>query len=114
MTDTYLKLYEVADGLIKKYPSTSDDVFKFLGRLTEEVGELAEQVNYQYGGSDSKGAKLGEPDRAKLADEVRDVIVGALAIARFTGTESDVLEAIERRRARLLAQGLITERMTDQ
>lgn len=107
MTDTYADLYDVVDGLIQKYPNTSDNVFKFLGRLTEEVGELAEQVNHQYGGSDSKGDKLGAPDRQKLADEIRDVLVGALAIARFTGTESEVIESIKQRHTRLMETGFI-------
>lgn len=109
MRETYPQLYDVVDGLIKKYPNTSDDVFKFLGRLTEEVGELAEQVNHQYGGSDSKGEKLGVPNRAKLADEIRDVLVGAIAIARFTGTEAEVIDSIKQRHTRLVGMGHIKQ-----
>lgn len=110
MSDIYTDLYEIADGLIKKYPNTSDDVFKFLARLTEEVGELAEQVNHHYGGSDSKDDKLGDPDKSKLADELRDVLVGVLAIARFTGTESELLESIKNRHAKLVIDGFIQEK----
>lgn len=77
--------------------------------MTEEVGELAEQDNHHYGGSDSKGDKLGAPDRQQLADELRDVLVGVLAIARFTSTEQQLLASIVRRHERLVAGGFIDD-----
>jgi NTP pyrophosphatase (non-canonical NTP hydrolase) len=93
----YQQLNEIVDGLIKKYPESSQDIFRFLARLTEEVGELAEQVNHHYRGSVNKTAKLGDPDREAFASEVRDVLVGALAIARFAKLEPELSVAITKR-----------------
>lgn len=107
MSSEYEKLNRIVDGLIVKYPGSSRDIFHFLARLTEEVGELAEQVNHHYDGSLSKRRKLGEPNRQAFASEVRDVLVAALAIARFAQLESELSASIDDRHDRLVQQGFL-------
>lgn len=103
----YEQLNRIVDGLITKYPESSQKMHHFLGRLTEEVGELAEQINHHYGGAVNKTHKLGEPSRADLAGEVRDVLVTALAIARFANLEPELTTAIRDRHDRLVDQGFL-------
>jgi len=54
-----------------------------LARLVEEVGELAREINHQYG---SKPRKPGEPDQ-DLATELADVLFVILAIANEQGID---------------------------
>ena len=106
----YDALWRIVDGLNTKFPASSQDVYHFLARLTEEVGELAEQINHQYGASLSKADKLGVPNRMALAEEIRDVLTKALAIARFTRVESELHTAIAAQQDTLLTQGFLEER----
>ena len=98
------RVYDIVDGLNRKYPDGNDDAFRCLARLTEEVGELAEQINH-FRGNGSKAKKLGEPNVDALAGEIRDVVVAAMAIARSMGVELEVEAAINSRIARLTEQG---------
>jgi NTP pyrophosphatase (non-canonical NTP hydrolase) len=61
-----------------------------LARLTEEVGELARELNHRYG---AKVKKEDEPDR-DLALEMADVLFVLLALANEQGIDLD--EALER------------------
>ncbi len=61
-----------------------------LARLTEEVGELARELNHRY------GAKVKKPDEAEreLALEMADVLFVLLALANEQGIDLD--DALER------------------
>jgi NTP pyrophosphatase (non-canonical NTP hydrolase) len=61
-----------------------------LARLTEEVGELARELNHRYG---AKVKKEDEPDR-DLALEMADVLFVLLALANEQGIDLD--DALER------------------
>lgn len=77
-------------------------------RLAEECGELAAEVNH-FEGSGVKAEKHGPPDKAKLAKEVRDVVIMALQIAAYYGVEAELDQIIEQSYQQLKAEGLIDE-----
>lgn len=56
-----------------------------LARLTEEVGEVARELNHHYG---PKQKKPTEPDRA-LADELGDLLYIVIATANTVGVDLD-------------------------
>ena len=56
-----------------------------LARLTEEVGEVAREMNHHYG---PKRKKPTEPDRA-LADELGDLLYIVIATANTVGVDLD-------------------------
>jgi NTP pyrophosphatase (non-canonical NTP hydrolase) len=61
-----------------------------LARLTEEVGELAREMNHRFG---HKAKKAGEPDQ-DLALELADILFVLLVIANEQGIDLD--DALER------------------
>lgn len=61
-----------------------------LARLTEEVGELAREINHRYG---PKTKKPGEPDQ-DVALELADVVFVCVVLANQMGV--DLQDAIER------------------
>ncbi|HET7234381.1 MAG TPA: nucleotide pyrophosphohydrolase [Longimicrobium sp.] len=61
-----------------------------LARLTEEVGELARELNHRYG---PKTKKPGEPDQ-DVALELADIIFVCVVLANQMGL--DLQDAIER------------------
>ena len=67
------KIKAVNRGLEHKFPG-GDAPFQIMTRLLEESGELAQQVNL-FEDSGVKRQKYGEPDRAKLAQEVKGVLL---------------------------------------
>ena len=83
-------LLTITAHLNRRFPD-GNDPFQIMTRLLEECGELAQQVNH-FEGTGVKRDKYGEPDKAKMAKEVKDVIRGALQIALYYGIE-DELEA---------------------
>lgn len=61
-----------------------------LARLTEEVGELARELNHRYGAK----VKKGEEEDRDLALEMADVLFVLLALANEQGIDLD--DALER------------------
>jgi NTP pyrophosphatase (non-canonical NTP hydrolase) len=56
-----------------------------LARLTEEVGELAREINHHYG---EKPKKAGEPE-GNLASELGDILFILASLANSTGIDLD-------------------------
>ena len=75
-------------------------------RALLKCGELAAQVNH-FEGSGIKRDKHGQPDRAKLAKEVQDVLRCALQIATYYGVEAELETVINRSYQRMQAEGWI-------
>ena len=69
-----------------------------LARLTEEVGELARELNHRYG---TKPKKSGEPEQ-DLALEFADVLFVLLVMANEQGIDLDnaLLRTLEKYRSR--------------
>lgn len=86
-------LFALARDLNERFPG-SDDPYEIMTRLVEESGELAEQVHH-FEGKERKIAKYGEPDKAKLAKEIKDVVRAAFQIALHYGIEQEVEESFQ-------------------
>lgn len=98
------KLITINEALFRAFPN-GNQPFQIMTRLLEECGELAEQVNH-FEGSGVKRQKHGEPDRAKLAKEVQDVMRCALQIAHHYGIEEELAASVDRSYQQALAKVL--------
>jgi NTP pyrophosphatase (non-canonical NTP hydrolase) len=107
--DLFAKLNLVNAGLRRRYPRGVEP-FQIMTRLLEECGELAEQVNL-FEDTGIKRTKLGEPDRAKLAKEVQDVLRCALQIAEYYGIEEELAASVDASLHRMVQEGLITRQL---
>jgi predicted enzyme related to lactoylglutathione lyase/NTP pyrophosphatase (non-canonical NTP hydrolase) len=99
------KLLTIAEGFKRRFPE-GDDPFQMMTRLLEECGELAQVVNH-FEGTGVKREKYGEPDTAKLAKEVMDVLGCALQVALHYGVTDDVEALLADRHQRLTREGFI-------
>ena len=99
------RLKKINEGLRQRFPN-GEDPFQMVTRLAEECGELAAQVNH-FEGVGIKRQKHGEPDRAKLAKEVQDVLRCALQIAVYYGIEAELEASINHSYEKMKAEGLI-------
>ncbi len=107
MTIDFEQLRAVAHGLTLRFPD-GDDPFQIMTRLLEESGELAQQVNH-FEGRGVKREKHGEPDRAKLAKEIRDVLNCVMHIIDHYDVEEEVAASIEQAYQRLKREGFIKD-----
>jgi caffeoyl-CoA O-methyltransferase len=99
------KLIAITGGYAHRFPD-GDEPFQMMARLLEECGELAQQVNH-FEGSGVKQAKYGEPDRASLANEIKQAVVCALRVAQYYGVEKELENSIEWSYRRLKEEGHI-------
>jgi len=102
--DTLEELYAICRGVNCRF-ADGNEPFQTMTRLLEECGELAEQVNH-FEGKGVKREKHGEPDKARLAKEVQDVLRGALQVAMYYGIEEEVKASIEKSYQRVKEEGL--------
>ncbi len=107
MTIDFDQLRDVARGFSRRFPN-SDDAFQLMTRLLEECGELAQQVNH-FEGSGVKREKYGEPDRAKLAKEIRDVLKCVVQVIDHYDVELEVAASIDLAYHSLKREGFIPE-----
>ena len=99
------KLYAITHGLNHRFPE-GNDPFQIMTRLLEEGGELAQMVNH-FEGTGIKLEKYGEPDKAKLAKEVMDLLRCALQIAIRYGIEEEIETKINESYEKMKKEGLI-------
>jgi caffeoyl-CoA O-methyltransferase len=99
------KLIAITGGYARRFPE-GDDPFQMMTRLLEECGELAQQVNH-FEGSGVKREKHGEPDKAALAKEVKNVLTCALRVAQYYGVEKELEDSIAWSYRRMKEEGLI-------
>jgi NTP pyrophosphatase (non-canonical NTP hydrolase) len=100
------KIFAINEGLNHRFPGSSQP-FEIMTRLLEECGELAEQVNH-FEGRGVKREKHGEPDKAKMAKEVQDVIRNVLQIAHYYGIECELEASIEKSYQALISEGYLS------
>jgi len=98
-------LEAVTRGYARRFPD-GDKPFQMMTRLLEECGELAQQVNH-FEGSGVKQEKYGEPDKAALAKEVKNVLTCALRVAQYYGVEKELEDSITWSYRRMKEEGLI-------
>jgi NTP pyrophosphatase (non-canonical NTP hydrolase) len=106
---TIEKLHDVNRGLAAKFPDGSEP-FKIMTRLLEECGELAQQVHL-FEDSGVKRAKYGEPDRSKLADEVKGVLLVAFQVIDYYDLAQEVEASLDASLARLRETGYLPKEM---
>jgi NTP pyrophosphatase (non-canonical NTP hydrolase) len=99
------KLPLISKGLTNRFPA-GNNPYQIMTRLLEECGELAQQVNH-FEASGIKRQKHGEPDKAKLAKEVMDVLRAAYQIALYYDIEPELQNTIEQSYALMVREGLI-------
>ena len=100
------KLYKICEALDRKFPGGQDPFF-IVTRLAEECGEVAAEVMHV----ERRGVKVeryGEPDRAKFAKELQDVLRAALALAAYYDLQEELEASIEESYQRVVAAGLVT------
>lgn len=73
------------DDWVQQYQVPYWPVFEQLARLTEEVGELARELNHRYG---SKSKKKTE-ELKELEDELGDIVFTVAALANSQGLDLD-------------------------
>jgi len=100
-------LLTIAEGMRRRFPE-GNDPFQMMTRLLEECGELAQMVNH-FESTGVKREKYGEPDTAKLAKEVMDVLGCVLHVAVHYDVVDEVEALLADRRARLTREGFILE-----
>src|SRR5512136_2969264 len=103
MAIDFEQLRAVARGLNRRFPA-GDDPFQMMTCLLEESGELAQQVNH-FEGSGIKHEKYGEPDRAKLTKELRDVLTCVARVIDHYQVEAEVTASLELIYQRLKREG---------
>jgi NTP pyrophosphatase (non-canonical NTP hydrolase) len=81
---TIAEAQQAVDGWIRAHGGYWEPLAQ-LARLTEEVGEVAREINHHYG---PKRKKPTEPDRA-LADELGDLLYIVIATANTVGVDLD-------------------------
>src|SRR5688500_7481312 len=94
-------------ALARRFPD-GQEPFRIVARLAEECGELAAEGNHRED-TGIKRAKLGEPNAARTAKEIVDVMRSALQIATHYGLEAEVEAYIRDGVARAREEGLLTD-----
>lgn len=103
--DQLWKLRAIGEGLSRRFPG-GGDIYQIMTRLMEECGELAQQVNH-FQDSGIKRQKMGEPSAARLAQEIKHVLLNALQVARFYGVDQELSASIESSFQTLIKEGWI-------
>ena len=76
--------------------------------LLEEGGELAQQVNL-VGDNGIKRQKCSEPNRAKLAQEVKGVLLAVFQVVDYYGMEPDLEASLDYTLSNLRKDGYLEE-----
>jgi NTP pyrophosphatase (non-canonical NTP hydrolase) len=98
-----LEFVAAEDGrLLKQYGRVADGTWDLahLAKLTEEMGELAEQVLGRH--SMQRTEKLSRFTETSVADEVADVIISAILVGLGMGV--DIESALERKMVKIEAR----------
>ena len=98
-------ILETTQGLNRKFPE-GDEPFKIMSRLMEECGELATEVNH-FENMGSRWEKRGEPDKVKLAGEIKNVIWCVTQVMLYYDVEHEVEESLAKTREAMIQNGYI-------
>ncbi len=79
------EIQKQVDDWVQQYKRPYWPVFEQLARLTEEVGELARELNHRFG---SKPKKSNE-ELKELQDELGDVLFTVVCLANQLGVDLD-------------------------
>ena len=101
----YDKLVAVSLGLTRRWPG-GDDPYKIMTRLLEECGELAQQVHH-FEDTGIKRQKYGQPDPAKFAKEIMDVLRAVMNLVAHYRLDEPLAETLDRSYRIMLDEGLL-------
>ncbi|MBN1923981.1 MAG: nucleotide pyrophosphohydrolase [Nanoarchaeota archaeon] len=79
------EIQERVDSWIRQYKLGYFKPFESLARLTEEVGELAREINHLYGPKKKKSTE----DVKELSDEIADVLFAITCLANSLNIDLD-------------------------
>ncbi|NTV36152.1 MAG: hypothetical protein HGA53_04295 [Anaerolineaceae bacterium] len=99
------QLRALTTGFTHRFPE-GNNPFQIMTRLLEEGGELAQMVNH-FEGTGIKTQKYGEPDKAKLAKEVKDALLCVLQVADHYDIWPEVESTLQQSYEHLKAEGHI-------
>ncbi|GAB3752818.1 nucleoside triphosphate pyrophosphohydrolase family protein [Microlunatus parietis] len=98
--DRFAQVYAIADRYAARFPEGNTPL-GYLARLTEELGEIAVEVQ-RLEGAPAKIAKHGDGEVAALADEVEDLLHTAFGLLRLYGAESIFERVVDREFAKTI------------
>ena len=99
--DRWDQLYEISRHYAEKFPE-GDTPLGYLSRLTEELGEIAVEVQ-RLEGAPAKVAKHGPGRLPDLASEVEDLIHTALGLIQHYRAEAELDEVVATQHRRISA-----------
>ena len=102
------KVYGIAEAYRAKYPG-GDSPFAILGRILEEAGEIAAEVNHLEA-TGAKHDKHGDADPRALAGEIEDLLHNVAALASYYRIESLVDDAVDETYARVVSAAATPKR----
>jgi len=76
---------KIVDDWIKQYPEGYWDPMVGIYRLTEEVGELAREVNHEFGPKKKKDSE----DENEIGDEIVDIMFVLICLANSLDIDLD-------------------------
>jgi len=101
------KIKAVNQGFARKFPQ-GNTPFQIMTRVLEEGGELAQQVNL-FEDNGVKRQKHGPPDRAKLAQEVKGILLAVFQIVDYYAIESELESSLDYTLGNLRRDGYLEE-----
>lgn len=99
--DRLNQLYEISTHYARKFPE-GDSALGYLSRLTEELGEIAVEVQ-RLEGAPAKIAKHGRGNLPDLASEVEDLIHTALGLIQHYRAEAEFDDVVATQHRRIFA-----------
>lgn len=78
-------LQKQVDGWINQYKLGYFKPLEVMARLTEEMGELAREVNHRFGPKKKKSSE----DNKEIGDEIADIIFTLICLANPLGIDLD-------------------------
>ena len=88
------RIKRISQALNVRFPN-GNDPFQIMTRLVEECGEVAKEVNH-WEDTGIKRMKYGEPDKVKLAGEIKNVLTCAYQVALYYDVENELNESIQK------------------
>lgn len=90
--DSLDKIKKIVITINKKFGN--NNIHQIMTRFTEELGELAQQVNH-FEGAGIKKEKHGTPDRKKFAKELQDCLRCVVQVSHYYQLEKELQDSIE-------------------
>lgn len=100
-----LELLKLAEGYKNRFPEGFEP-FQMATRLLEECGEVAKEINH-WEDTGIKKLKYGEPNKEKLAGEIKQSLAALMQIAIYYGVEKELEASVNESISKMKNEGLI-------